>query len=80
MMSLVSSYPPLPSYLIATIVRLKILTEMIAGPSVVVLLEGCVQTRVDSHLKIFHVRGQEEKRDKISSVLERRYLKISSPL
>ena len=29
-----------------------ILTEMVAGPCVMVLLEGCIQTRVDSNLKV----------------------------
>ena len=34
----------------------KLLTEMVAGSRVVVLLEGCVQTGVDSNLKICPVR------------------------
>ena len=41
----------------------KLLTEMVAGSRVVVLLEGCVQTRVDSNLKICHVRYQETRED-----------------
>ena len=51
---------------------------MVPRPRVVVLLEGCVQTGVDSHLKIANVRGyllySREDLSPLSSLLMRRDL------